>query len=124
MKLPVAGAIDCDVHPAMPSVTALLPYLSDYWRDQIANRHIDKLPFQLSSYPPSSPLSARPDWKAEQSPGQDKTSPPDPIRTHVLDRFELKHAICNSLHGGVRRAHPFAGPGADETGRHVARGPV
>jgi uncharacterized protein len=101
MQVPIAGAIDCDVHPAMPSVTALLPYLSDYWRDQIANRHIDKLPFQLSSYPPSSPLSARPDWKAGQSPGHVETLPPDPIRAHVLDRFELRHAICNTLHGGV-----------------------
>ena len=52
----------------MPGVTALLPYLNDYWRDQISNRHIDKLPFQLSSYPPTSPLSARPDWRP--APGQ------------------------------------------------------
>ena len=82
MKLPLDGAIDCDLHPAMPSVPALLPYLDDYWRDQFANRHIDKLPFTLSSYPPSSPLSARPDWRAASgSPGGDL----DAIRRQALD---------------------------------------
>jgi predicted TIM-barrel fold metal-dependent hydrolase len=103
MQIPIAGAIDCDVHPAMPNVTALLPYLNDYWRDQIGNRHIDKLPFQLSSYPPSSPLSVRPDWKPapDQGPIQLRASPPDPIRDHVLDRFGLRFAICNALHGAV-----------------------
>jgi predicted TIM-barrel fold metal-dependent hydrolase len=97
MQVPIAGAIDCDVHPAMPGVTALLPYLNDYWRDQIGNRHIDQLPFQLSSYPANSPLSARPDWHlaAGEKPG------PEPIRAHVLDRFGLGLAICNPLHGVV-----------------------
>jgi predicted TIM-barrel fold metal-dependent hydrolase len=99
MQVPPAGTIDCDVHPAMPAVTALLPYLNDYWRDQVTNRHIDRLPFQLSSYPPGSPLSVRPDWKPAAGPGKD--SPPDPIRAHVLDRFGLRYAICNTLHGGM-----------------------
>ena len=47
----------------MPSAQALLPYLDDYWRDQIVNRHIDRNSFNLTSYPPNSPLSARPDWR-------------------------------------------------------------
>ena len=58
MKVPLHGAIDCDLHPAMPPASALLPYLPDYWRDQFANRHIDKMGFNLTSYPPNSPLSA------------------------------------------------------------------
>ena len=92
MQVPIAGAIDCDVHPAMPGVTALLPYLDDYWRDQISNRHIDKLPFQLSSYPPTSPLSARPDWRpAPGAPGRQLGA--DPPR-HVLD----------PLRAGLRRS--------------------
>ena len=98
MKLPLAGAIDCDLHPGMPSVPALLPYLDDYWRDQLANRHIDKLPFTLSSYPLSSPLSARPDWRAASgSPGGDL----DAIRRQALDPFRVRYAICNPLHGAV-----------------------
>jgi hypothetical protein len=97
MHVSVAGAIDCDLHPPMPGVTALLPYLSDYWRDQIGNRHIDKLPFQLSSYPSTSPLSARPDWRP--APGQKPGA--EPIRAHVLDPLGLSTAICNPLHGAV-----------------------
>jgi len=29
MKMPFTGAIDCDLHPAMPMAPALLPYLDD-----------------------------------------------------------------------------------------------
>jgi predicted TIM-barrel fold metal-dependent hydrolase len=97
MQVPTAGAIDCDLHPPLPGVPALLPYLSDYWRDQFTNRHIDRMPFTLSSYPPAVPLSARPDWRpaSGQKPGLEA------IRSHVLDRFGLRTAICNPLHGAV-----------------------
>jgi uncharacterized protein len=97
MKLPFAGAIDCDLHPGMPSVPALLPYLDDYWRDQLANRHIDQLPFTLSSYPASSPLSARPDWR----PASGSPADLDAIRRQALDPFGVRYAICNPLHGAV-----------------------
>jgi len=98
MKLPFEGAIDCDLHPAMPSVQGLLPYLDDYWRDQFSNRHIDRMPFVLSSYPPGSPLSSRPDWRLPSgSPGGDL----DAIRRQVLDPFGIRYAICNPLHGAV-----------------------
>src|SRR4029078_390295 len=53
------GGIDCDVHPAVPGTEALLPYLDEYWRDQIVNRHIHKTSFHLQSYSPTSPLSRR-----------------------------------------------------------------
>ena len=98
MKIPFAGAIDCDLHPGMPGVSALLPYLDDYWRDQFSNRHIDRMPFSLSSYPPSSPLSARPDWRPPSGPpGGDL----DLIRRQALDPFGVRYAICNPLHGAV-----------------------
>ena len=51
-EIPLKGAIDCDLHPALPATAELLPYLDDYWRDQFANRHIDRLalhPDQLSA---------------------------------------------------------------------------
>ena len=63
MKVPIKGAVDCDLHPAQPSVPDLLPYLDEYWRDQMVDRHIAKYTFNLTSYPPNSPLSARPDWR-------------------------------------------------------------
>ena len=30
----VVGAIDCDIHPGVPDIKALLPYMNDYWRDR------------------------------------------------------------------------------------------
>ena len=63
MKVPIKGAVDCDLHPAPPSARSLLPYLDEYWRDQLVDRHIAKYSFNLTSYPPNSPLSARPDWR-------------------------------------------------------------
>jgi predicted TIM-barrel fold metal-dependent hydrolase len=101
MKVPLNGAVDCDLHPAMPSAAALLPYLDDYWRDQFVDRHIDRYPFTLTSYPPNSPLSARPDWRhasgAPGAPGGDL----DSIRRQALDPFGSRIAICNVLHGAV-----------------------
>ena len=98
MKVPFKGAIDCDLHPAMPSASALLPYLDDYWRDQLVNRHIDKYSFVLTSYPPNSPLSARPDWRqASGAPAGDL----DAIRRQALDPFASRVAICNVLHGAL-----------------------
>jgi uncharacterized protein len=98
MKLPIEGAIDCDLHPAMPSTSALLPYLDAFWRDQFANRHIDQMAFALTSYPPTSPHSARPDWRsASGAPAADL----DAIRRNVLDPLNLRYAICNPLHGAV-----------------------
>jgi predicted TIM-barrel fold metal-dependent hydrolase len=98
MKVPFKGAIDCDLHPAPPGVPALLPYLDDYWREQIVSRHIDRMPFQLTSYPPHSPLSARPDWRSDAGrPGGDL----DTLRRQALDPFGTQLAICNTLHGAV-----------------------
>jgi predicted TIM-barrel fold metal-dependent hydrolase len=97
MKVP-PGAIDCDLHPAMPGAAALLPYLDEYWRDQIVNRHIDRYSFNLTSYPPGSPLSARPDWRQPSGlPAGDL----DAIRRQALDAFGTRLAILNPLHGAV-----------------------
>ena len=35
------GAIDCDVHPHVPHIRALFPYLDDYWRDMADTRGMD-----------------------------------------------------------------------------------
>ena len=83
----------------------MLPYLDDYWRDQIVNRHIHKTAFHLQSYPPNSPLSCRPDWKPKSGvPGSDL----DLLRAHALDGFRhplrhLQHAAWR--HRAVQRGH-------------------
>ena len=38
------GPIDCDIHPSVPNMAALLPYLDDYWREMVALRGIDVAP--------------------------------------------------------------------------------
>ena len=97
MPQPTQGAIDCDVHVSVPSVATLLPYCDDYWRDQFRIRGIDRLDFSLTAYPPNAPLSGRPDWRPKQgAPGTDL----DLLRAH-LDRFGLRAAIAQCLHGSV-----------------------
>jgi uncharacterized protein len=35
--------IDCDVHPAVPGIGTLLPYLDAFWRDSVVDRGIEGL---------------------------------------------------------------------------------
>ena len=94
MTLPIAGGVDCDLHPAVPHLTSLLPYLNDYWRDQVTTRGMTDLVSQ--SYPSNSPITARPDWRPSQGkPG----SSLDDMRKQALDVFKVSHGICNPLYG-------------------------
>ena len=98
MKLPFAGAIDCDLHPAVPDVAALMPYLDDFWREHLTERYIDHSPFVLASYATNLPQSARPDWRPKQGvPGADLAA----LRRDALDAFGTRFAIANVLHGAV-----------------------
>jgi predicted TIM-barrel fold metal-dependent hydrolase len=97
MKSPLAGAIDCDFHPAAPGMAQLLPYLDDYWREQICNRAIDRMSFAMMSYPPNAPISARADWRAEK----DGAGSLAQVQAKLLNGFGLKFAIANVIHGCV-----------------------
>src|SRR3954454_23655044 len=89
-----AGAIDCDVHPALPSLRDLLPYLEPYWREQVTLRGIDGL--DLAAYPVNAPASARADWRPPHAkPGADR----DTLRRHVLDEPGARFAILHCLYG-------------------------
>ncbi|MGF7162500.1 hypothetical protein FHS85_004154 [Rhodoligotrophos appendicifer] len=94
MAVDLSGSIDCDVHPAAPDMKQLLPYLDEFWRDMMVSRGTDGL--DLRSYPPNSPLSVRPDWRIE---GGKAGSSIERLRTDVLDRFHVDHAILNCLYG-------------------------
>ena len=52
-------AIDCDVHLAVPSITAIIPHLDDYWQAQFKMRGIERLSLGLTSSPPNAPISGR-----------------------------------------------------------------
>ena len=92
-----AGAIDCDLHPALPGMSVLLPYLDEYWREMVSVRALDRLNLSLTSYPQNAPLSCRPDWKLDrdQKPG----SSLEAMQAHVLDRYQPRFGILNCLYG-------------------------
>ena len=93
-RLPVPpGAIDCDVHVAVPGMRALMPFLSEVWREMITIRGTDGL--ELASYPAGAPLACRPDWRpADGRPGTDL-----PMLRTALDSFGTRLAIVNCLYG-------------------------
>ncbi len=89
------GAIDCDIHPGVPGVRTLLPYMDDHWRDAFVRRGADD--FDLASYPPGAPIACRPDWRPDSGkPGTDVAQ----MRAQALDAFGARFAICNTLYGG------------------------
>jgi predicted TIM-barrel fold metal-dependent hydrolase len=88
-------AIDCDIHPGVPDIKVLLPYMSEFWRESFVDRGIDG--FDMMSYPLGAPISCRPDWRvAGERPG----SRLEAMQSQALDRFGIGLAICNPLTGG------------------------
>lgn len=82
--------IDCDVHPVVPSVKALLPWLDPNWCEQVVDRGI--LSLDSISYPPNSPLTVRADFRK----GELNLA----ALTHqVFDKWGADRAILNCLYG-------------------------
>ena len=96
MTTPARGAIDCDIHPALPSMQVLVPYLDEYWLQHVQMRGLDRDNYNASAFPPNAPINARPDWKpAKGNAGTDFET----LRAQALDAFGTRYAICNVLHG-------------------------
>jgi predicted TIM-barrel fold metal-dependent hydrolase len=90
----IQDGIDCDVHPSVPSLAALFPYLEPHWREMAIVRGMDEL--NSISYPDNSPLTCRPDWRpATGKPAADI----DRVRREALDPFGTSIAIANCLFG-------------------------
>ena len=90
-----SGAIDCDIHPGVPDIKSLLPYMNEFWRESFVNRGLDG--FDMMSYPPNAPIACRPDWRVK---GQRPGGSLEAMRRHALDAFDISIAICNPLTGG------------------------
>ena len=96
MTTPASGAIDCDIHPALPGTHVLLPYLDEYWRAHVKMRGLDKDNYNAAAFPVNAPINCRPDWRpAKGFPGSDF----DTLKAQALDGFGSRFAICNVLHG-------------------------
>jgi uncharacterized protein len=91
------GAIDCDLHPAVPSMRVLLPYLDDYWREMVSVRALDRLNLSLTSYPQNAAISCRPDWAPDD--GAKPGSSLKAMQEHVLDRYRPRYGLLNCLYG-------------------------
>jgi predicted TIM-barrel fold metal-dependent hydrolase len=92
--IPPKGAIDCDIHPSIPNLKALLPYLEEHWRETVLLRGMDEL--NSISFPLKAPDAARPDWRpASGKPGACLAQ----IQSEALDPFDTAIAICTCLYG-------------------------
>lgn len=85
--------IDCDVHPRVPSMDAILPHLPPFWRDSLRDRGIAAL--DSIAYPPGAPLSCRPEHRAGGGPAADARR----LATDLLDPLGISIAILNPLWG-------------------------
>jgi predicted TIM-barrel fold metal-dependent hydrolase len=95
-RLRALRPIDCDLHPAPPTMQQLLPFLEPHWRESMVSRGIGDL--DLAAYPPGAPLSARPDWRI----GADRPAATvEALRAQALDPFNSRIGILNCLHGSI-----------------------
>jgi uncharacterized protein len=86
------GAIDCDVHPKVPSPDELLPFMDEQWAGTARLRGIDT--WQTIGYPANAPHTVREDWR-KATPRAD--SNPAGLAAVLLDPHKFAYAICNPL---------------------------
>lgn len=95
------AVIDADIHAVVPGWQALLPYLSDHWRDYVTQTSF-KGPID-TAYPPNAPTTARPD-------SQPETGPPgsslDLLRQQVLDPWQVEIGILNCAYDVISVHNP------------------
>jgi predicted TIM-barrel fold metal-dependent hydrolase len=87
----LAGAVDCDLHPDLPPVSALLPWLDGHWADAMVERGIESL--ESASYPPGAPFTVREDRRAGLGQGAGA------LAAATLDAWGLSAAILTPLTG-------------------------
>jgi predicted TIM-barrel fold metal-dependent hydrolase len=90
--------VDCDIHNAIPSEAALLPYLPDQWRAYAERFGLQSYGYGGASYPRASPNAARADaWPPNgKPPGSDLPF----LREQLLDMWGIQVGILNPLIGG------------------------
>jgi predicted TIM-barrel fold metal-dependent hydrolase len=87
------AVVDCDVHPEVPDIGALMPHFSEAWQEILELRGIDG--FRSANYPPNAPLACRPDWRVEDGPAGGDVAM---LGAQVLGRLGADRAILNCLY--------------------------
>lgn len=87
----MGSVIDADLHNVVPSVEALVPFLSDHWREYVRQSAF-RGPVD-TAYPPGAPTSARPD--ARPGAGGPAGSSLDLLREQALDAWDAEYGILN-----------------------------
>jgi len=90
-----AAVVDCDVHPVLPSAQSLLPYLDDYWHDQLVAQLVPS--YEPNYHPPGSPIAQRKDAQVG-SDGRAATTAADLVADLFSDGF-ADFAVLNCLYG-------------------------
>src|SRR5262249_8623928 len=54
------GQVDCDLHPSVPGINALLPYPPGHWAEAAVTQGFNDLESYM--YPTNAPLTGRADW--------------------------------------------------------------
>lgn len=95
--------IDCDVHANVPSLESLFRYLDPVWIQAAQERGWDGPPGARLSYPPGAPTTAREQWRpADRPPASDVSL----LREHILDPWDVDHAVVNCYYGVDSLRHP------------------
>lgn len=97
------SVVDCDVHAIVPSLDTLFPYMRPVWVDWAQERDY-KGPVHTSMiYPPNAPTSVRPEWRPPDRPVACQL---DLLQEHVLDPWDVDHAVLNCYYGVDSLRHP------------------
>ncbi|MGK3957532.1 amidohydrolase family protein [Arthrobacter sp. R4] len=88
------AVVDCDVHPILESSSQLLPYLDEYWHDQLVAARTPS--YEPNYHPRNSPIAQRPETRKDEH-GRAATT----VENLVADVFEdgfTDYAILNCLY--------------------------
>lgn len=95
-----AAVVDCDVHPVLPSPNSLLPYLDEYWADQLVAALAPS--YEPNYHPRGSAIAQRPDATCGPD-GRAGTQVEDLVADVFGDGF-TDFAILNCLYA-VQQIH-------------------
>ncbi|HTF07352.1 MAG TPA: amidohydrolase family protein [Asanoa sp.] len=95
--------VDVDVHANVPALSALYPYLPQLWVDWCKERGYRGPGAAAGHYPPNSTRACDPRWRPSSGPPASNVGL---LREHVLDPWDVDHAILNCYYGLDALRHP------------------